>query len=211
MDNKDKKYKKLNQLEAYSTAYHIIEDTYNTEEGRKFIHYLIDSFIERDIALTLFSKGKLFDCITKSALRSMYNMDNRCEDPEVNEIMSHIRTASTISDKFDLLKKASDLVISRYPELSTNRVALRSKYSNKLIGMEEFQALVDFTQDQVTKGNKTIIKMVKYSKFRNSPNFKNEVPSKVKSKSKNNHKNKVEDKEITKDMLQQLVDKYSHK
>lgn len=213
MESKNK-LKELNQLEAYYEASHAIEDTYKTESGKKFIHHLIDSFMERDVAFILFSKKKIFDCITKSILKTVYSPDHICNNKDVLDTIDKIKTVESQDEKFNILKKASDLAVANDKTVDVHRTAMRAKTTNKIIGYEEFQALVDFTQDQVNKGDKTIIRMIRYSKLRNSPNFKIDIPknenkesikkakAKAKSASRLERDSKIEDK------LQQLVNKY---
>lgn len=170
---------KLTQLEAYSKALDTIESTYKTETGRKFIHHLIDSFIESDIILIPYSGKELFDCITKSKLNTVYNKEFPCEDQDIISLLNQSKEADK-TEKVKLLLQASNIIRERYPNINLSRVAIRSGRTNKIIGMEEFQALTEFTQDQVNNGNRTIIKMIKYARFRTKPEFKEEDPTKSK-------------------------------
>lgn len=186
---KQKEFLKLNQVDAYTKAKKVINDLYNSDNGKKFIHHLIYSYINGDIRYILFSKSLVFDCITNSQLETVYNKSRKCSNKEISDLLATIKKDMDETEKSEIYGKINKILSDILVSNPIPRVAVRTEKSNKILGIEELQALTDFIQEQVNNHNKLIIGMVKFAKGEESSNKKK---SKDKKKStKINNKNSI--------------------
>lgn len=156
--------KVMNQLDAYTAAKKSIRDLYDSNNGKKFIHHLIYSYINGDVRYILFSKKKIYDCLTYSELNTVYNSDRKCRDKEILDWLdkSKIEEDETVKSNYlDLINEKVTNILSTNP---ITRLSLRSTKSNKILGSEELQALIDFINEEVKNDNRLIISMVRFAK-----------------------------------------------
>lgn len=192
-------FKKLNQIEAYDIATTKIKELYQTDKGKKFIHHLIYAFTSGENNYVLASTKKVVDCLSKSLLNTVYSEENKIKDEFILRKIDEAKSTLDPKDQAKIMSEINDRVIDLIGDEVLSRVAYSSPLTNKIIGQEELQALVDFIKSEVESGNETITKMVLYSKYKNQP------------KRKKYHKSKKSDKTSEDDMqskLQQLKDKY---
>lgn len=192
-------FKKLNQIEAYDVASTKIKELYKDDKGKKFIHHLIYAFTSGKNNYVLASKKKVIDCLSKSLLDTVYSEENKIDDEFILDRIDKVKNTLDPKDQERILIEINDRVIELIGDKVISRIAYSSPLTNKIIGQEELQALVDFIKSEVESGNEIITKMVLYSKY------------KTQSKHKKYHKNKKSDKKSDEDMqskLQQLKAKY---
>lgn len=192
-------FKKLNQIEAYDIATTKIKELYQTDKGKKFIHHLIYAFTSGENNYVLASTKKVMDCLSKSLLNTVYSEENKIKDEFILRKIDEVKSTLDPKEQVKIMGEINDRVIDLIGDEVLSRIAYSSPLTNKIIGQEELQALVDFIKSEVENGNETITKMVLYSKYKNQP------------KRKKYHKNKKSDKTSESDMqskLQQLKDKY---
>lgn len=192
-------FKKLNQIEAYDIATTKIKELYQTDKGKKFIHHLIYAFTSGENNYVLASTKKVVDCLSKSLLNTVYSEENKIKDEFILRKIDEVKSTLDPKDQAKIMSEINDRVIDLIGDEVLSRVAYSSPLTNKIIGQEELQALVDFIKSEVEDGNETITKMVLYSKYKNQP------------KRKKYHKGKKSEKTSEGDMqskLQQLKDKY---
>lgn len=166
----------LETFEAYSKARTAILRLYGTDKGRKFIHHLIYAFTAVQPDYIYYSKKELFDCITKLSIRSISTRNEPLEDRALNDEFKSLK--STPEDELEVKQAEFRSHVKDYlVKHPMKRIAFRSKLSNKILGLEEKQALLDFINSQVISNNTTIKKMVNYNKYQH--NQKNSTKSKV--------------------------------
>lgn len=174
----------LSQLEAYSLAKTKLTEMYNTEVGRKFIHHLVFSFIVDKTLVVLFSNKPMFDCITKGKINPLYESNRYVTDPEVIELLKKISHDTEQSIKDEVLSEINDIIIKKFAEVGMpSRMAVRSRLSDKLLGIEELQALLDLTKVWVEDESSTIHSMICGSPKRKKKRFRKQSTKKVDSRS----------------------------
>lgn len=151
----------LTQIDAYSKALKTIESLYEGESGKKFIHHLIYSF-STDTYLILFSKKELFDCLSRDRIYPVYSKDRPLNNSEVSMLLDQYKNQSDEEKDENILKKVNQIVSDYVTENKLTRIAIRSTKTNKLMGLEEMQALSDFIVSELNRGNKVIKRMVEY-------------------------------------------------
>jgi hypothetical protein len=197
-------FKELNQIEAYDKASAVIKELYTTEAGKKFVHHIIYAFTSGENNYVLASDKKVIDCLSKSKLRTVYNQENKLTDKFILEKIDEVKGVLDPKRQVEIMTQINDRVIELVGDTVIPRVAYTSPLTNKIIGQEELQALVDFIKSEVEAGNVTIIKMVKYSEYKRNPKAhkKNRKP---KDQAK---KPQLDENEQILSKLQQLKDKY---
>lgn len=174
----------LSQLEAYSLAKTKLTEMYNTEVGRKFIHHLVFSFIVDKTLVVLFSNKPMFDCITKGKINPLYESNRYVTDPEVIELLKKISHDTEQSIKDEVLSEINDIIIKKFAEVGMpSRMAVRSRLSDKLLGIEELQALLDLTKQWVEDESSTIHSMICGGHKRKKKRYRKQSPKKVDSRS----------------------------
>lgn len=203
--NKLTDLKNLDQVEAYRLAKQTLTDLYKTDDGKKFVHHLVYAFNASPLNFILFSKADLFDCLTKSVVRTVSTKDQPVPD-NIRDLYSRIPNTVSEEDKSKLKLELYNQV-GDYIKLSgISRCALRSDHTNKILGTDEYQALIDFSIDQANSGNMTITKMLRY--LRPDLNIKGK---KVQSKKFSKSTKKVSNDAITRDQLEALREKFNSK
>lgn len=182
------------QIDAYSKALKTIESLYSGESGKKFIHHLIYSF-SGDTYLILFSKKELFDCLSRDHIYPVYTKERPLNDAEVSLLLDQYKNQSEEEKDEQILKKVNSIVSEYVSSNNLTRIAVRSTRTNKLMGLEEMQALTDFIQSELKNGNKVIRRMVDYK-------------SKSTKKSNKQNKPKADSKEDFEAKLKALKAKY---
>lgn len=163
-----KKLMELSQLEAYDGAKNNLEKIYSTEEGKKFVHHLIYAFNSGQNYYVTVSRRDLIDCVTGSKLDSVFNDDRKLNDNFIIAKLDELKAETSDENKEKIAKEINDRVTKLVEEIQNkSRLAVKSKLSNKIIGVSELQALKDFISDQVKAGNVTIRKMLYYSMHKN--------------------------------------------
>lgn len=106
--------------------------------GKQFMHHLVNAFSERNIRykFTQNEGEELVDCVTNQILSPLY------------EVMP--------KGKLDFSKIKSEVKFD---------TAIGSKVSDKYLGKVELDELKKWIQDQITAGNKKVIKIVKYNSY----------------------------------------------
>lgn len=206
--------KKLNQIEAYDLATTKIKELYQTDGGKKFIHHLIYAFTSGENNYVLASKRKVVDCLSKSLLDTIYSEENNIKDEFILKKIDEVKNTLDPKDQLKIMVEINDRVVELVGDKVLSRIAYSSPLTNKIIGQEELQALVDFVKAEIEGGNEVIAKMMLYSKYKNKP--KNKKYHKVKDSNKSKLKPKSKDKPKIKDesdnelqvKLQQLKNKY---
>lgn len=174
--NSNKNSQTLNQVDAYRLAKSTIEDHYSTEEGKKFIHHLIYAYSIETPQVILYCKYNLYDCLTKSSLRPVSTKDEPLPR-EISNLYSKYMNIKEDGDEKSNLKTELDNQVKEY--ITSNqltRLAYRSSQTNKILGLDELQALKDFIEDQIKLHNMTILKMMHHV---NPDTYKLPKPKKV--------------------------------
>lgn len=189
----------LSQLEAYNLARTTIRELYNAESGRKFIHHLIYAFNIEAPSFILLNKRTLIDCLTRSKLNSVST--NEMPVPvEIRNLYSQLVNLTDESLKVQM-KSELDQIIEKYVlDNSLTRVAIRSNYTNKIIGIEELQALDEFISSEIESGNHVISQMMLYLR-----------PSEYKSERKKFYDGQVQKSKLTDDQFKSKMKNLKHK
>jgi len=194
------KSKILPQIEAYQNAKSTLVDLYKTDDGKSFVHHLIYAYNVEKPKFILFSKSVLYDCLTRSVLLPVSTR----ELPASKEIIDlHAEIKAEMEKENDvtpLKNKLNELIESYVTSHSLIRVALRSDKTNKILGIDEFQALEDFINDQIKEGNTTIKSMMNIL----NGNFNKNT------KKKKIHKKSNQDFDLNKE-IEKLKEKFNHK
>lgn len=181
--NKSKKLQ-LNRLEAYQLALKTLNELYTTEEGKKFVHHLIYSFTAEEFRHIPFSKTQLFDCLTHAVINPVGSKDNPIKDENILSLHSEFKKSSE-EDKPAIKAKLDAAIWEYLSSHPVDRLACCTSLTNKLLGLEELQALLDFIQTRIDEGNEVICKMIRYVKYKNQPKpVKKEKKTSDKPKSK---------------------------
>lgn len=178
---------KLSQLEAYEIAKANLQELYQTDDGKKFIHHLIYAFSSGKNTYVLFTKNQLYDCLTKSLLLPVYDVHRPVDNDELNQMLLEYKDAATSeARKQELSNQVNQFVIKLVDAMPSSRFAVRSELTNKMLGQEELQALKDFVEDQIKSGNKVIKGMMDYAQGKPKKRYKKPVkkytPKVIKSK-----------------------------
>lgn len=203
--NKIADLKNLDQVEAYRVAKQTLTDLYKTDDGKKFVHHLVYAFNVSPLNFILFSKADLFDCLTKSVVRTVSTKDQPVPD-NIRDLYSRIPNSVSDEEKSKLKSELYEQVGEYIKFSGISRCALRSDHTNKILGTDEYQALIDFSVDQANSGNLTIAKMLRYLR----PDLNIKVKRLSNKKFTKSHK-KVSNESITPDQLEALRDKFGSK
>lgn len=156
----NKEYAQLNQVDSYRIARDTINNLYSTDEGKKFVHHIIYAFNVEEPTPVIFSKVLLYDCLTKSQLKPVSTKDLKITD-EISKLFKSYRDAEENSDEKKLYHDEVYSKVSEFiKENQLGRIAYRSNHTNKLLGIDELQALKDFIEDQIKSKNFVILKMM---------------------------------------------------
>lgn len=173
-------FEDLGQIEAYDKAKQVLNDMYETEQGKKFIHHLIYAFSSGIVTHIAIASKSVFDCISKSKLNTVYGS---FKDIKNVELKAHLKTIASTKDETEKLEAIKAMEAILKDDISANpkpRLAMKSTLTNKVLGIDEYQALCDFAKDQCKKGNDTIKSMTKYIEYQkgNKPKAKNKKKTK---------------------------------
>lgn len=149
-------------FESYRTALNNLESMYETNSGRKFVHHLIYAFEPDKEVAVLFSKKKLFDCLTKGELKAVFSSRRPVNDEFISTKLDEYREVEGEEIKIKIQEEINLRVKELIKLTPVPRLAYRSPLSDKILGVDELQALKDFIGSQISEGNKTIKNMVKY-------------------------------------------------
>lgn len=173
---------KYDSLEAYEKASAELTKLYSSEQGKKFVHHLITSFLTEKVVYLLYSGSEIKDCLTHSRLNTLFNRTHPLTDPEILELLSKINADSTVDEKYDIYEKVQDDLEAKGYKMNFPRLAIRTRHSTKTLGSEELQALKDFSSAQVESGNKLIEGILKYQSYEVSQDSLDALKSKFESK-----------------------------
>jgi hypothetical protein len=154
----------LSDIQAYSATRNSIIQLYGTDKGRKFIHHLVYAFTAAKPEYIYYSKKVLYDCISKSELKSLSTKSDPLDCRDLNLEFKELKS-KTAEDRNAAVEAFQDHIKEYLKKNPIKRLALRSPLSNKILGVEEFQALKDFVDTQVRSNNGTIKRMVNYNRF----------------------------------------------
>jgi len=155
MQKETKKRELFNQIDAYRIARDTIKSLYESEGGKKLIHHLITVFNAEKPILIVFSKNDLYDCLSNSIVNPVFPKGTEVPD-RVRELMNLIRSTEDEHISAEIQIELTDVLESYLKENQIHRYAYRALNSNKILGVDELQALNDFVDDQIKNGNQTI-------------------------------------------------------
>jgi len=212
MPKETKKRELLNQIDAYRIARDTIKELYESEGGKKLIHHLITVFNSEKPRLIIFSKNDLWDCLSGSLVNSVFPKGT--EVPEkVLELNKLINSTEDEHVANEIRMELNDVLESYLKEHQIHRYAYRAENSNKILGVDELQALSDFIDDQIKAKNSVIFNTMhhinpeKYPR-KSSKNYKSN--SKQSGKSKSQKPVKVSDA-VMEEKLKALQAKFNNR
>lgn len=88
--------------------------------------------------------------------------------------MNSINRSLSSEEISNITKKLNDRTLEIIKDNPVERLAIKSIISDKILGLDELQALIDFTRDQYISGDEVIVKMTRYAS-RNSTNKRSKV------------------------------------
>lgn len=156
----------LNQLDAFTKAKEAIIKLYSDDQGKKFIHHLIYAYSNKNsYCYILLRNGKYppRDCLTMSNLKTVYSRESPMEDRSYIDKIHGLDSIEDDNERFDAYKSISSELTKDLSPARLTRVALKSKLTDKILGVDELQALIDFVNEQC-ESNEVIRKMVNYAK-----------------------------------------------
>lgn len=166
--------KLLTRVDSYKLARKNIINLYKTNSGKKFIHHLIYSFSDPNTRLILFTKKEVYDCLSGSKLNTVYSKRSDITDELSLELLNSINRSLSSEEISNITKKLNDRTLEIIKDNPVERLAIKSIISDKILGLDELQALIDFTRDQYISGDEVIVKMTRYAS-RNSTNKRSKV------------------------------------
>jgi len=173
-------FEDLGQIEAYNKAKQILNEMYETDQGKKFIHHLIYAFSSGVVTHIAIASKSVFDCISKSKLNTVYDNYKNIKNADLKVYLKTIASTNNETEKLEAIKAMEVILKDEIAANPKTRLAMKSTLTNKVLGSDEYQALLDFTADQRKKGNDTIKSMTKYMEYQkgNKPKTKNKKKSK---------------------------------
>lgn len=152
--------KMLDSVEAYSKAFHTITESYEIQERRKFINYLISKFYRSDPYFILFSKTQLVDSLSGSALNTVFDRDHPMKRGKLKNLIDSYKGKSQ-EEKEKLSEEVQKILKESKIQKERTRLAVSLDGVRRVLGYDEYSALTDWIEENKLT-NKSVRSITNY-------------------------------------------------